>query len=64
MFCRKNLFLCFYIHLMKKLQIVRTFAVITFIHHFPSIYNIILAQTPGIGQGLARILSCEARKPE
>ena len=28
------------------------------------IYNIILTRTPEIGQGLERILSCGARKPE
>ena len=28
------------------------------------IYSIYLARTPEIGQGLGRILSCGARKPE
>ena len=32
--------------------------------HIKTSYNIILARTPEIGQGLARILSCGARKPE
>ena len=31
---------------------------------YDSNYNIILARTPEIGQGLGRILSCGARKPE
>ena len=29
-----------------------------------NLYNIILERTPEIGQGLGRILSCGARKPE
>ena len=32
--------------------------------HFIIFLNIILARTPKIGQGLGRILSCGARKPE